>query len=111
MVCSNLGLCLRSSEKKPGFLKDCWMRGRGDLAGSGVGGGAGWEVSGVRGARWVRVGSAREWRHGACRRLGWAKAREKRDEPAGSKHRYSGPGIQCLGPAEPGGRTELPSPV
>lgn len=61
LVCPNLGLRLRTSEKSPGSLQDCWLRRSGNLAGSGQqGGGARAGVEGVRGARPGKMGSAVE---------------------------------------------------
>ena len=60
LVVSNLGLCLRTKEKSPGSLQECWLRRSGNLAGSGMGDGAGGGIKGIRGAQPGKVGSVAE---------------------------------------------------
>ena len=59
-VVSNLRLFLRTREKSPDSLQECWLKRSGDLAGSGMGDGAGGGVKGSRGAWPGRVGSVAE---------------------------------------------------
>lgn len=88
-VCLNLGLCLRTSEKNPAFLQNSWLRGSGDLAGSG-----GWEVVRVEERR--DQGNVASWGGLSWARLGVARRHRAR---AWSTQ----PGIQCRRPTGPVG--------